>query len=153
MRASKSLNPDQELESAPTVSSCGHMPRLGILHQQWSSSRSVCSCILVYLQCMYESHVCVCVCVLPYAWRVGSCGQVCAESSGPAGSPAARQEKRPKSSFAEGTLENKSAALAIDWCASPAADHTVTTAPTTGIETERKRKSQVSNTVVSSVFG
>lgn len=63
MRASKSLNPDQELESAPTVSSCGHMPRLGILHQQWSSSRSVCSCILVYLQCMYESHVCVCVCV------------------------------------------------------------------------------------------
>lgn len=50
MRASKSLNPDQGLESTPTVYSCGHMPPLGILPQQWSSSRSVCSrmCVCIY---------------------------------------------------------------------------------------------------------
>lgn len=51
-RGSKSLNPDEELESTPTVSSCGHMPPP--LYPSSSAAADLCC---VYLQRMYESRV------------------------------------------------------------------------------------------------
>lgn len=150
VKASTSLNPDQELESTPTVSIWGHMPPLGVHQQRICALRCVCD------YSGTRSGVCVCGRVLPCAWRVGSCGRVCAESSGPAGSPAARRVKRPRPSSAEGKQESKSAALATGWCVSPTADHIVTTAPTTGIKTDRKRQRQTQRMIhndVRCVFG
>lgn len=134
MRVSKSLNPDQE---QGIHSNCVQLwPHASFLYL--SATADLCACLseCVFIMYNYERHVSERI--LLCAWRVGSCGRVYAESSGPAGSPAARRGRRQRLSSAEGKQGNKSAALATDWCVSPAADHTVTTAPTTGMKTETR---------------